>query len=152
MGSGRSGLDNNKMSFTDHNSFFGNVHKVSNKYFIPEKQVIDDDNIIIATNNIKAIKGNPVMIVGPNQAVYVNRNIAGLNIRNGEFSAYDNYAVKLNRQKYKTYTFRNGFDEFSFDKTQTFDDLLKIAKQQEKAKNKYSTHSIYISNSSISHK
>ena len=92
------------------------------------------------------------MVVGPNQAVYVNRNIAGLNIRNGEFSAYDNYAVKLNRQKYKTYTFRNGFDEFSLDKTYTFDDLLKIAKQQEKAKNKYSTHSIYISNSSISHK
>lgn len=153
MGRGSSGVGGTSkggMQFTTHDSFFGNVHKVSNKYFIPEKQVIDDDNIILMTSNIKAVKGKTVMVVGPNQAVYVN-NIAGANIKNGNTLITNTYAVKVNRQKYKTYTFRNGFDDAP-SKVESFDDLLKIAREQEKSKNQYSLHSIYIFNSSISHK
>lgn len=42
--------------------FFGTVTKKSNKYF-EYNSIIDDDNIIIITNNIKVLKGNFVMFV-----------------------------------------------------------------------------------------
>lgn len=129
--------------------FFGAVHNVSNKYFIPQRQVIDNDNIILITNNIQVVKGNAIMVVGQNQAVYVN-NIAGANVKNGGALVTDTYAVKLNRQRFKTYTFRNGFNNAP-SQNESFDDLLKIARQQEKSGNAYSLHQIAIRYNRIDH-
>ena len=108
--------------------FFGETKKMSNKYF-SFKRFIDDDNIIIITNNIKTIKGSFVMLVDNNKAVYlkdwqvrpVHNYGAGINA----------YAVKLNRKYWKVYTFKTDFDDMAFEKEDTFDDLVNIAKEQD---------------------
>lgn len=38
--------------------------------------------------------------------------------------------VKLNRQYFKPYTFKNDFENMCFEKEETFDDLLELAKSQ----------------------
>lgn len=108
--------------------FFGkSVKKVSNKYFTFD-HVIDNDNIIIVTNNIKLIKDSYVLIVGNNKAVYL-KDWQVRPIRN-YWEEVNAYAVKLNRNFFKTYTFRNNFDDFYFEKEETFDDLKEIASTQ----------------------
>ena len=42
------------------------------------------------------------------------------------------WAVKLNRKYFKPYTFKKPFDDYSFDKQDDFDSLLKTAKKQDK--------------------
>lgn len=61
-----------KMKVNDLNFFFGkdNWKQKSNKY-VYYKAVQDNDNIIIHTNNIKGIKGNFVLVVGNNKAIYL---------------------------------------------------------------------------------
>ena len=128
-----------KKTFSDHvkeqkrkdmEFFYGkdNVKMKSNKYF-EFKRVLDDDNCIVVTNNIKTIKGNPVMITGKNQAVYLKewqlRPVH--NFDNG----INAHAVKINRKYFKPYTFKFDFEGFSFDKNQTFDDMMATAKKQE---------------------
>lgn len=109
----------------------GNTKKLSNKYF-EFKRVLDDDNCIVVTNNIKTIKGNPVMITGNNQAVYL-KDWQCRPVHN----YVDAYAVKLNRRYYKPYTFRSNFEGYSFDKNNTFDDMMDTAKQQENVNMKF---------------
>ena len=112
----------------------GNTKQRSNKYF-EFKRVLDDDNCIVVTNNIKKIKGNPVMITGNNQAVYL-KDWQYRPVHN-YYEGIDAYAVKLNRKYYKPYTFRFNFDEYDFDKNNTFDDMMDTAKQQEKVNMKF---------------
>lgn len=51
--------------------FFGeDIKMISNKYF-KFTHVIDIDNIILITNNIKIIKGNYVLPVDNNKGVYL---------------------------------------------------------------------------------
>ena len=112
----------------------GNTTQTSNKYF-EFKRVLDDDNCIIVTNNIKTIKGNPVLVTGNNQAVYLKdwqyREVHNYN------NGIDAYAVKLNRNYFKPYTFRFEFDDFHFDKNNTFDDMMATAKEQDKVNMKF---------------
>lgn len=112
----------------------GNTKKLSNKYF-EFKRVLDDDNCIVVTNNIKTIKGNPVMITGNNQAVYL-KDWQCRPVHN-YYEGVDAYAVKLNRRYYKPYTFRSNFEGYSFDKNNTFDDMMDTAKQQEQVNMKF---------------
>ena len=114
----------------DLNFFFGenNYKHVSNKY-IQFKRFIDDNNIIIYTNNIMYVKGNPVLVVDNNKVVYLK------DWQLKEASNYNNnltgYLVKLNRNYFKAYTFKSEFDNFYFTKQDTFDDLVEISKQQD---------------------
>lgn len=112
--------------------FFGDdVRKVSNKYF-KFTRVIDNDNIIIVTNNIKIIKDSYVLVVGEKKAVYLKDwQVRGVR---SYYEDIDAYAVKLNRKYFKTYTFKNEIDpDLYFEKDNNFDDLLEVAKlQQEK--------------------
>lgn len=107
-------------------SFFGKVLQRSNKYFIPD-QIKDEDNAIIKTNNITVVKDSIVMVTGNNTAVYLKdwqvRRIFDKEL--GEM-----YAVKINRNYFKEYTFKTNFSEFSFDKKDTFDSLWEAAKMQ----------------------
>lgn len=112
----------------------GNTKKLSNKYF-EFKRVLDDDNCIVVTNNIKTIKGNPVMITGNNQAVYL-KDWQYRPVHN-YYDGIDAYAVKLNRKYYRPYTFRFNFDEYSFDKNNSFDDMMDTARQQEQVNMKF---------------
>lgn len=128
--------------------FFGNVHKVSNKYFILEKQVLDNDNIILYTNNIRVIKGNHVLVIDDNKAVCLKDwSITGIRFRN---NYAETYAVKINRNYFKPYTFRNNIDNnLSFGKQYSFDDLKKIAKSQENGKQNVTTLRLRITNQNI---
>lgn len=112
----------------------GNTKQKSNKYF-EFKRVLDDDNCIVVTNNIKTIKGNPVMLTGNNQAVYL-KDWQYREVHNYD-EGINTYAVKLNRKYYKPYTFRSNFDGYSFDKNNSFDDMMDIARQQEKVNMKF---------------
>ena len=115
------------MKEKDLKFFFGDVKKLSNKYF-EYNSIIDEDNIVLLTNNIKQIKDSFVLIVNNNQAVYLK----DWQIR--EVHNYDlginTYAVKLNRKYFRPYTFRFEFDGFDFEKADTFDSLAEIAETQ----------------------
>lgn len=113
------------------NRFFGTGNKVkeTNKYFT-YKHFIDDNTVIINTNDVKEIKGNLVMIVGKNEAVYLK----DWNVRfahNFGDICDDFYIVKLQRQYFKTYTFKAPFEDFCFDAVQDFDKMVEIAKAQD---------------------
>ena len=110
--------------------FYGeDVRKVSNKYF-EFKRVIDNDNIIIITNNIRVIKDSYVLVVGEKKAVYLKdwqvRRVSNY------YEDLEAYAVKLNRKYFKTYNFKNEIDQdLYFEKDNNFDDLLELAKIQD---------------------
>lgn len=116
----------------DIDFFFGkgNTKEVSNKYF-QYRHAIDNDNIIINTNNIKMIKGSPTLVVGRCSAVFLKdwQVRKAHNFDNG--MNFD--IVKLNRKFFKTYTFKSEFEDFAFDDgvVQTFDELSEIAKKQD---------------------
>lgn len=112
----------------DRQFFYGETTKASNKYF-RFKHYKDDYNVVVVTNNIKFIKGNPVLVVGNNKAVYL-KDWQYRPVMNWE-NDINAYAVKLNRNYFKPYTFRFNFDEFGFEKEETFDDYVKVAKEQD---------------------
>lgn len=113
--------------FKDANSEFEDDHLT--KY----DSVIDKDNIVLRTNNIKTYDKHGetkyLLVVGNNQAVYLNDWQIKKGSNQDDISTY---FVKLNRNYFKPYTFRNGFDDFSFNKDDSFDDLLNVAKEQGK--------------------
>ena len=110
--------------------FFGDVKKKTNKYF-EYNSVVDNDNIIIITNNIKIIKGNYVLLVDNNKGVYLKEwQVKPVhNFYNG-MSAY---AVKLNRKYFKPYTFKFEFEGMAFTQEDTFDSLMAVAETQTEA-------------------
>lgn len=117
----------------DDDFFFGagNKKHTSNKYFT-YKHVLDENTIIINTKNIKQVKDSFVLIVDNNKAVYLK----GWQIRaahNWSELGDDLYIVKLSRNYFKTYTFNSRFENFCFDKEETFDDLVEVAKEQDNA-------------------
>ena len=112
----------------DIERFFGEHTMTSNQYFT-FSNVQDEDNIIIITNNVKSIKGNPVLVVGNHEVVYLKDwNIVPVM---NWYKGIEAWAVKLSRKYYKTYTFKSEFEDFYFEKTETFDDLMEVAKEQQ---------------------
>lgn len=140
------------INFNEKSSFFGNISSVSKKYFVLESQNPSEDEAIIFTNNVRVIKGNPVLITDNNKAVYLKDfNIQKTSLefpdRDGEFThkeIIDTFAVKVNKKYFKEYTFQNDFEGISFDKPTTFDEIKKIAKTQEKQNKRVSTHQLII--------
>lgn len=118
------------MKEKDLNFFFGkgNWSNKSNQYY-NFKRVINENEIIIITNNIKKIKNNYVLVVGNNKVVYL-KDWAVRPVRNFENNVYA-YAVKLNRNYFKVYTFKSDFEDLYFEKEENFADLLELAKEQE---------------------
>lgn len=114
----------------DREFFFGagNFKKVSNQY-AEFKRVLDNDNVIIFTTNIRVINGNFVLIVGNNKAVYLKE--WQLKIASSWDMDISGYVVKLNRNYFKPYTFRSEFNGVMFSKDETFDDIYEIAQEQE---------------------
>lgn len=106
----------------------------SNKYFT-FKNVINDDECILITNNIKVVKGSYALIVDNNKAVFL-KDFQIKQVYN-YFNDLSAFAIKLNRKYFKTYTFQNDFEDMYFEKEETFDDLMKAAKEQEIANNKW---------------
>lgn len=121
----------------DLDFFFGDakkVHEISNKYSIYDG-VIDDDNVVVNVSDgqIKFIKGNPVLVVGSNKAIYLRPWQFRYVEQWSEHGLSSTALVKLNRKYYKTYTFQQPFDDMIFDgKDYDFDDWLQTAKDQSK--------------------
>lgn len=107
--------------------FFGDIRRKSNKYFT-FNHVIDSDNIIIITGNVKMVKGSYVLVIGSNKAVFL-KSWQVKEVHNF-YSGYSGYAVKLNRNYFKPYTFKTDFDEFAFNHDDTFDTLKAVAESQ----------------------
>lgn len=93
------------------------------------KHAIDNDNINLVTNNVQYWKNKDayVLWVDKNKVVYLK----AWNVTPISNAKYGNaYAVKLNRNYFKPY---NTFEtkDYMFDKEDTFDSLLEVAKQQD---------------------
>lgn len=110
----------------------GNWHKTSNQYY-SIKHHLSDDEVIINTNDIKFIKGQPVLVVGQNQGVYLKewQGRPAFAYMNGELTGF--HTLKLNRKYFKPYTFKFDFKGYEGVKPQSFDDMVQIAKEQDKA-------------------
>lgn len=119
----------------DKDFFFGegNWRNLTNKY-IAYKSVINDDEIIIRTSNVKYFKGNPVLVVGSNDVVYLKDwQVKDAHAWEPDFKD-DFYIVKLNRKYFKKYHFQNPVLGFEGAEDRDFDNLLTIAKEQEESK------------------
>lgn len=112
----------------DEQWFFGETNHTSNQYFT-FKHYQSEDTVVILTNNIKHIKGSPVLVVGSNKAVYL-KDWQVREVHNF-FEGIDTYAVKLNRAYFKPYTFRFTFDDMAIEGEYCFDDMVRIAKEQD---------------------
>lgn len=112
--------------------FYGqDLEEVSNKY-IRFKHVKNDDEIILVTSNVKMIKDNYVLIVGNNKGVYL-KDWTVRKVHNYD-EMFNGYAIKLNRNYFKIYTFSSDFKNVYFEKDETFDDLKQIASTQDDTK------------------
>lgn len=110
--------------------FNGGYNMRSNKYF-EFTHVINNDEIIIITNNIKTIKGSLVLVIGNDKVVWL-KDWQVKKVRNFYNGVYG-YAVKLNRQYFRTYQLNFEFEDLLFDKDNNFDDLLEVARMQDEA-------------------
>ena len=115
--------------------FSGGIGEPDGKYY-SFNHYIDDDNAIIVTSNVttRLSDGKPLLVVGNNDAVFLQDwQIEPITLRS-EGMHFDGFAVKLNRKYYKPYTFKRRFEGFMFDKGDemlAFDDVIKTAKQQD---------------------
>lgn len=113
----------------------GNTRKISNQYRT-YNPVLDNDNIILATNNIKSYRGKDgemkhVLLTGPKQGVFLNPGDLKNVVMNDGQSYYETTLAKISRDRFKPYTFKEEHKGFLFDKNESFDDLLDIAKSQD---------------------
>ncbi len=77
---------------------------------------------------MKFIKDNFVLVIGNNKVVYLKEwNI--VRVHNYDLGL-NSHAVKLNRKYFKTYTFKSDFEDFHFEKDDTFESLMEVAKEQ----------------------
>jgi len=108
--------------------FYPEIKKISNQYFT-FNHIIDNDTIIVITNNVKFLKGNPVLIIANNKGIYLKQwQIDSVKVGQREWVSA--YAVKLNRNFFKPFTFNFDFDDFAFSQEDSFESLLEISKTQ----------------------
>lgn len=114
--------------------FAGGIKKVSNQYY-KFNNYIDDDNVIIVTRNLKMIKDTPVLMISNNKAVYLKEwQLKPVSTWSEDYGTEEGFAVKLNRNYYKPYTFKEKFAGYHFgeeDELNSFDDVVKLAKEQQ---------------------
>ena len=116
------------------NWFFGeNNYSTTSKRFAIKKHVLNDDEIVICTNNVTYWKNKDqfVLWVSNNKIVYL-KNFQVMPVYNFEVFGDTSYLVKLNRKYFKEYKCFET-EEFDFgNREDTFDSLKEIAKQQDK--------------------
>lgn len=108
----------------------GNTRYRSNKRFY-YKSVLNDDEIIIRTKNVRFFKGNPVLVVGSNDVVYLKDwQILKAHCWEEDLRE-DFYLVKLNRNYFKVYHFLECVYGFELAEPADFDALVKCAEEQQ---------------------
>lgn len=119
------------MATVNLEKFFGAMHWVSNQYFT-FNHIVNDDEIIVITNNVKKIKNSFALAVDNNKVVYLKEwNMVP--VRNYDLDIYA-IAVKLNRKYWKEYTLNSEFDDLCFEQADTFDSLKAVALEQNNTK------------------
>lgn len=130
----------------DLNFFFGenNWRKISNKYYTIANPVLNDDEFLLRTNNIKTYtKGEDlkiILVVGNNKAVYL-KDWQVKKVQ--EYPFGNSYIVKLSRKFFKIYTFKSDFEDFAFDRDEDFDSLKEIASTQLKQQFRFGHNDYY---------
>lgn len=124
-----------KVKEQNKEKFFPNYKNVSNKYFVFDHYV-NDDEIVIVTSNVITVKGTPVLVVGNNKVVYL-KDFCVEPVHNYDLGI-NAYAVILKREYFKVYTFKKDFEDFHFEKEESFDDLVATAKEQDEVNMKVS--------------
>lgn len=123
----------NQRRINNINYFFGKDAKASTdgKEVISFTHYVDDDNIIVVTNDVKywANKDQYVLLVDKNKIVYLKAWQVQL-LKNWELGV-NMYAIKLNRNFFKVYAISFQYDDMAFEKENTFDDLVNVAKEQD---------------------
>ena len=115
--------------------FFGgkgeHIYKKTYKF----DHVIDDDNVVITTNNLQFVKDGLALIVGKNKAVFLkNWQARHTTINDPNWGKLGTNLIKLNRNYFKVYTFKNNFEDIVIEDGEemtNFDDVLKLAKEQD---------------------
>lgn len=121
------------MSKFNDNYFNESICKKSNKYFT-FKRYKDDDNVTIVTNNIIQLGEYGeyyVLLVGEGKGVWL-KDWQVKECRVGQQTYLPAFTVKLSRQYFtvKDITSPKGND-FFFEKEETFDDMIELAKIQD---------------------
>ena len=116
-------------------NYFGgsrkNVYFKSNKYFT-FKHVLNEDTIIIITSNVKVLKGYPILVTAKDQGLFLkNWQLQKVLIQLPVDRLAEGYLVKLNRKYFKPVSLRFTFDDIEIEEVETFDDLKKIAEEQD---------------------
>lgn len=128
--------------------FFGgkgeHIYKKTYKF----DHVIDDDNVVITTNNLQFVKDGHALIVGKNKAVFLkNWQVRHTTINDPNWGKLGTNLIKLNRNYFKVYTFRNNFEDIAIEDGEemtNFDDVLKLAKEQDSYSKKHDvTYEVY---------
>lgn len=114
--------------------FFGEDAEITNdgKDILKFKHYINDNELIVITNNIKTWKDQFVLVVNNNKVVFL-KSWQVQPVKNWEHQL-NAYAVKLNRNFFKTYELKFDYDDMHFTNETTFDELVSIAKEQDKIK------------------
>lgn len=127
----------------DYDYYFGknNWKEQPNKY-ITFKHLIDDENIIIVTSNIKYFKnsGKYIMAIGNNSCIWLKE----WQIKKcyNYWLDTDAHIVKLNKKYYTPYALKFTFDELNFEKDETWEDMIEIAKEQDQVNEKWDIRSL----------
>lgn len=111
------------------NKFYGAVNHTSNKHFT-YNPILDEDNIIIRTNNIRRFKDSLVLVVGNNKVVYLKDWQVRQVIFKLNRDWLKTFVVKINRNYFKMYSWKSDFTDFYFEKDNDFDSWKEIASSQ----------------------
>ncbi len=113
--------------------FFGEDTKLYGNH-VDFKHYKDKDNIIIITNNVKYFfnKDCYVLVVDNDKIVYL-KSWQLKPVKNWDLKV-NTWAVKLNRNYFKPFKLSFVFEDYCFEKEDTFDDLVNVAKSQDENK------------------
>lgn len=124
------------MSKFNDNYFNESICKKSNKYFT-FKRYKDDDNVTIVTNNIIQLGEYGeygeyyVLLVGENKGVWL-KDWQVKECRVGQQTYLPAFTVKLSRQYFTVKDITSPkCNDFFFEKEETFDDMVELAKIQD---------------------
>lgn len=118
-----------KSNFND-NYFNESINKISNKYFTFNRYK-DDDNVTIVTNNVIFLGVYPVLLVGEGKGVWL-KDWQVKDVKVGQYEFIPAFTVKLSRQYFTVKDINSQkCNDFSFEKEETFDDMVELAKAQD---------------------
>lgn len=126
-------MGNNKTKKEQLNDFFGIGNWKHIKGDLYEfKRVIDDENVIVVTNNITFIGDYAFLVVGENKGILLNPKNVWV-VHNFKPIHINSFAVKVNKNDFsKVIIFEKEFDDFIYMNDTTFEELLLVSKEQEK--------------------